>query len=68
MTNKPPHKSREKVKELLLNLQENICNGLEKLDGQGKFNRESWIRPKGGGRISKVLKNNLVFKKIGVIF
>ena len=47
MTNKPPHKSREKVKELLLNLQENICNGLEKLDGKETFNRESWIRPEG---------------------
>ena len=68
MTNKPPHNSREKVKELLLNLQENICNGLEKLDGQEKFNKESWIRPEGGGGISKVLKNGLVFEQAGVNF
>ena len=61
MTNKPPQKSRERVKKLLLNLQENICNGLEKLDGQEKFNRESWIRPEGGGGISKVLKNCLLY-------
>tara|TARA_B100000900_G_scaffold6453_1_gene5471 strand:- start:831 stop:1859 length:1029 start_codon:yes stop_codon:yes gene_type:complete len=68
MTKEPPQKSRERVKELLLNLQENICNGLEKLDSQGKFNRESWVRPEGGGGISKVLKNGLVFEQAGVNF
>ena len=68
MTNKPPQKSRERVKKLLLTLQENICNGLEKLDGKEKFNRESWIRPEGGGGISKVLKNGLVFEQAGVNF
>ena len=68
MTNKPPQKSRERVKKLLLNLQENICNGLEKLDGKEKFNRESWLRPEGGGGISKVLKNGLIFEQAGVNF
>ena len=68
MTKEPPQKSRERVKELLRNLQENICNGLEKLDSQEKFNRESWIRPEGGGGISKVLKNGLVFEQAGVNF
>ena len=68
MTKEPPQKSRERVIELLRNLQENICNGLEKLDGQEKFNRESWIRPEGGGGISKVLKSGFVFEQAGVNF
>ena len=46
---KPPERSREKVKEFLLDLQNKICNGLEMLDGEGQFEEESWERAEGGG-------------------
>ncbi len=68
MTKEPPHKSREKVKTLLVDLQENICNGLEELDGKGKFIEEEWMRPEGGGGRSRVLKDGLVFEQAGVNF
>ena len=57
MTKEPPFNSREKTKELLLNLQQDICNGLEQIDGQANFKEESWIRPEGGGgRFSAVAR------------
>ena len=68
MTKEPPKNSRKKTKQLLLNLQENICEGLEAIDGQEKFHEESWIRPEGGGGRSRVLKNGNVFEQAGVNF
>ena len=37
MSKEPPKNSREKTKNLLLTLQDNICKGLEKTDGKAKF-------------------------------
>ena len=68
MTKELPKKSREKVKQILLDLQENICNELEIIDSEGKFSEESWLRPEGGGGKSRVLKNGLVFEQAGVNF
>ena len=68
MSQKPPKNSRDKVKKLLLNIQEDICKGLEKLDGKEKFIEESWDRPEGGGGRSRVLKNGSVFEQAGVNF
>ena len=48
MLKEPPKNSREKTKNLLLTLQDKICSGLEKVDGQGKFTEESWLRAEGG--------------------
>ena len=36
-TSLPPKGSRESARQLVLNLQDEICNGLEKIDKQGKF-------------------------------
>ena len=68
MLKSPPRNSRENIKNLLLNLQEKICKGLETLDGKSRFAEESWIRPEGGGGKSRVLKNGDIFEQAGVNF
>ena len=54
MFKEPPKNSREKTKNLLLNLQDKICSGLENIDGKGKFIEESWLRDEGGGGLSLI--------------
>jgi len=68
MSKEPPKNSREKTKNLLLTLQDNICKGLEKTDGKAKFIEESWLRDEGGGGRSRVLKNGSIFEQAGVNF
>ncbi len=68
MSKEPPNNSREITKDLLLKLQDNICNSLENADGKAKFNEESWIREEGGGGRSRVLKNGSIFEQAGVNF
>ena len=68
MSKEPPKNSREKTKNLLLKLQDNICKGLENSDGKAKFTEESWQREEGGGGRSRVLKNGSIFEQAGVNF
>ena len=68
MSKEPPKNSREKTKNLLLKLQDNICKGLENIDGEAKFTEESWLREEGGGGRSRVLKNGSIFEQAGVNF
>ena len=68
MLKEPPKNSREKTKNLLLTLQDNICTVLENVDGKGKFTEESWLREEGGGGRSRVLKNGSIFEQAGVNF
>lgn len=49
-------------------LQDNICQGLEELDGKGKFREDSWERPEGGGGRSRVMQEGDVFEQGGVNF
>ncbi|WP_320676054.1 oxygen-dependent coproporphyrinogen oxidase [Prochlorococcus sp. MIT 1300] len=64
----PPSDSREKARSLVLNLQDEICEGLEKIDGLGKFQEESWERPEGGGGRSRVMTEGKIFEQGGVNF
>ena len=64
----PPSDSRSKAKALLLALQEDICKGLEQIDGEGKFQEESWERPEGGGGRSRVMQEGRIFEQGGVNF
>ncbi len=64
----PPENSRTKARELVLSLQDEICTGLEILDGQGKFQEESWERPEGGGGRSRVMSEGNIFEQGGVNF
>ena len=40
--NLPAKNSRDRAKKLVLGLQDEICNGLEIIDGEGKFAEDSW--------------------------
>jgi len=68
MSNLPPENSRERAKSLVLSLQDEICEGLEILDGEGQFEEDSWERPEGGGGKSRVMKNGNIFEQGGVNF
>ncbi len=56
------------IKKYLLQLQENICLGLEKEDGQGTFIVDAWDREAGGSGITRALEGGAVFEKAGVNF
>jgi coproporphyrinogen III oxidase len=47
-------------------LQNTICEGLERADGNAKFIADVWERPGGGGGESRVISNGNVFEKGGV--
>ncbi len=64
----PPENSRERARQLVLGLQDDICAGLEKTDGQGKFEEETWTRPEGGGGRSRVMSEGKIFEQGGVNF
>jgi len=65
---KPPEHSRERAKALVLSLQDEICNGLETIDGNSTFQEESWERPEGGGGRSRVMRDGRIFEQGGVNF
>lgn len=58
----------EAVKAYLLSLQDEICCGLEKEDGQATFQEDAWQREQGGGGRTRVLTNGHIFEKGGVNF
>ena len=64
----PPAASRSRARDLLMGLQDSICAGLEAVDGEGRFQEESWERPEGGGGRSRVMKAGRVFEQGGVNF
>lgn len=56
------------VKAFLMQLQNNICQALEQLDGAASFVEDSWQREQGGGGRSRVLTQGGVFEQAGVNF
>ncbi len=64
----PPTDSKERVKQYVQQLQDNICQGLEQLDGKAKFQEDNWQREEGGGGRSRVIKDGGVFEQGGVNF
>ncbi|MBE8168122.1 MAG: oxygen-dependent coproporphyrinogen oxidase [Shewanella sp.] len=60
--------SAEAVKAFLIQLQTNICQELEQLDGRAGFAADSWKREEGGGGTSRVLTNGALFEQAGVNF
>ncbi|CAM9680558.1 unnamed protein product, partial [Choristocarpus tenellus] len=57
---------RSKFEALCRSAQNEICAGIEELDGLGKFKEDAWVRSNGGGGISRVLTGGNVFEKAGV--
>jgi coproporphyrinogen III oxidase len=64
----PPSNSRQRVSALMRELQDQICQGLEQVDGQQTFREDSWERPEGGGGRSRVMREGAVFEQGGVNF
>jgi coproporphyrinogen III oxidase len=48
------------------NLQDDICNELEQLDGKGRFQEDLWERPGGGGGRTRIIGNGNILEKGGV--
>jgi coproporphyrinogen III oxidase len=55
------------VRSYLLGLQDRIVAKLEAIDG-GKFSRDEWKRPEGGGGVTRILEDSAVFERAGVGF
>lgn len=49
-------------------IQNSICNQLEKMDGKGRFIEDKWDRAEGGGGMTRVMENGEVIEKGGVNF
>jgi coproporphyrinogen III oxidase len=64
----PPANSRERVSQFLKGLQDEICQGLESLDGGAEFQQDQWERPEGGGGRSRVMRDGSIFEQGGVNF
>jgi coproporphyrinogen III oxidase len=47
-------------------LQEEMVTALERADGAGRFGRDAWDRPGGGGGVSRVLAEGALLEKAGV--
>lgn len=56
------------VRQYLLSLQTSLCERLEQMDGQKRFQEDAWQHPSGGGGRTRVLANGVVFEKAGVNF
>jgi coproporphyrinogen III oxidase len=52
----------------LMELQDEICNGLAELDGKSFFREDKWEREEGGGGRSRVIEDGSIFEKGGVNF
>ena len=64
----PPADSKERVSQFMKQLQDEICAGLEQLDGNGKFREDSWEREEGGGGRSRVTQEGGILEQGGVNF
>jgi len=57
---------RGRCHQLVVVLQEAICEQLEALDGSARFEETVWQRDGGGGGRSRILEDGAVFEKAGV--
>jgi coproporphyrinogen III oxidase len=57
---------KNEVTTYIKSLQNTITKALEKEDGKAIFKEDKWVRPAGGGGITRVIENGNVFEKGGV--
>jgi len=57
---------RAKFEKMCREAQIAITAKIEEIDGSATFQEDAWIRPTGGGGMSRVLTNGNVFEKAGV--
>ena len=48
---------KNKFYQYIQTLQDQICKGLEDIDGVAKFRQDLWDRPEGGGGRTRVIEN-----------
>lgn len=60
--------TKEEVARQYQEIQDEICAGLEQLDGKAKFVEEKWEREGGGGGRTRVIQDGNVLEKGGVNF
>lgn len=58
----------QNIRQSFIELQQSICDELEKLDGKAHFISDVWIRDEGGGGDSRVIEDGYLFEKGGVNF
>jgi coproporphyrinogen III oxidase len=63
-----PENSRQRAKQFVMNLQDEICRGLEELDGEARFREDLWERAEGGEGRTRVIREGRVFEQGGVNF
>ncbi|MBA2747790.1 MAG: oxygen-dependent coproporphyrinogen oxidase [Tatlockia sp.] len=68
LTALPPENAKDRVRQLMQGLQDEICQALEQVDGVGKFRQDAWEREEGGGGRSRVMRDGDVFEQGGVGF
>lgn len=56
---------RVRFEAMIRRVQNSICAEVEALDG-ATFHEDAWVRPGGGGGISRVIQGGTVFEKAGV--
>jgi len=59
---------RDQVVAEYQKIQDDICAGLEAVDGKGRFEQEIWTREGGGGGRTRIMQNGNVVEKGGVNF
>jgi coproporphyrinogen III oxidase len=57
---------RSKFEKLCREAQIKITKAIEEIDGAATFQEDAWVRPTGGGGMSRVLSGGNVFEKAGV--
>lgn len=64
----PPVGARQRARDLVMRIQDEISAGLERLDGKARFVEELWQRPGGGGGRTRVIRDGGVFEQGGINF
>jgi coproporphyrinogen III oxidase len=64
----PPADSQQRVSQFMRQLQDQICQALERIDGKGRFREDTWERPEGGGGRSRIMQEGNIFEQGGVNF
>ena len=54
------------IEDWLRSLQQRLVEALEETDGVGRFRRDAWQRPQGGGGESRVLVGGALFEQAGI--
>ena len=57
-----------RARDFFAELQDEICEALEALDGAATFREDLWVREGGGGGRTRVMEDGALFEKAGVNF